>query len=199
MLVYLPEVSRGGEKSPLVMISHGLGGDRTSFAYVAKHLASYGFAVAVVEHPGSSSAQVEALFVGETSQGIEPDDMIRRPTSIHTLLDDLETAARTSAIASNVNFQKVGVLGQSLGAYTALALAGATVQRSALEQACPSELSAQLNLSLLVQCPILTLPQPLPPLGDRRIRAAIAINSLDSAVFGPAGMKQLASLSSRLI
>ncbi|MEO0540924.1 MAG: alpha/beta hydrolase, partial [Cyanobacteria bacterium P01_A01_bin.105] len=41
--LYLPD----GENLPLVVLSHGLGGDRSTFAYVAEHLASHGFAVAV--------------------------------------------------------------------------------------------------------------------------------------------------------
>ncbi|HBR74170.1 MAG TPA: hypothetical protein DEA78_10750, partial [Cyanobacteria bacterium UBA11159] len=43
---YLPQVN--GTKLPLIVISHGLGSDRMTFAYLAQHLASYGFAVAVL-------------------------------------------------------------------------------------------------------------------------------------------------------
>ena len=68
--LYLPD----GQNAPLVVISHGLGGDRATFAYLAEHLASYGLAVAVVEHPGSSAAQLEALLTGHTDDVIAPEE-----------------------------------------------------------------------------------------------------------------------------
>jgi predicted dienelactone hydrolase len=189
--LYLPDLPES-QKAPLVVISHGLGGDRTTFAYLAEHLASHGLAVAVVEHPGSSSAQLEALLTGLTNQGVESEEMIRRPVSIQTLLDELTVAARNPEIGSRVNLQQVGMLGQSLGGYTTLALAGATIDRSSLELVCPPEISSQANLSLLLQCSVLTLPPPLPPLQESRIQAAIAINPFDSVIFGPQGMANIA-------
>ncbi len=185
--LYLP----AGPKAPLVVISHGLGGNRSTFAYLAEHLASHGFAVAVVEHPGSSAAQIEALLSGRANEAIRPEEMISRPTDIQQVLDDLTLAAREPTLGRRLDLDRVGVLGQSLGAYTTLALAGATVSPDVLEQRCPPQLSSQVNLSLLVQCPVLTLAQPLPPLSDRRVQAAIAINPLDSAIFGSAGMANI--------
>ena len=186
--LYLP----AGQNAPLIVISHGLGGNRTTFAYLAEHLASYGFAVAVVEHPGSSAAQLEALLTGEADNVIEPEEMMRRPLAIQTLLDELATVAQAPTIGDHLNLQQVGGLGQSLGGYTTLALAGATVQSTALEPVCPVRTSSPLNLSLLLQCAVLELPPPLPPLADQRIQAAIAINPLDSAVFGSVGMANIA-------
>ncbi|PSN14864.1 hypothetical protein C7293_09770 [filamentous cyanobacterium CCT1] len=185
--LYLPE----GLNAPVVVISHGLGGNRSTFAYLAEHLASHGFAVAVVEHPGSSAAQIEALLGGRASEAVTPAEMISRPIDIQEVLDDLALAAREPALGRRLDLERIGVLGQSLGAYTTLALAGATVSPDVLEQRCPPQLSSQVNLSLLVQCPVRTLPQPLPPLGDRRVQAAIAINPLDSAIFGPEGIANI--------
>ena len=185
--LYLP----ARQNAPLIVISHGLGGNRATFDYLAEHLVSYGFAVAVVEHPGSSAAQLEALLTGKADNVIEPEEMMRRPLAIQTLLDELATVAQAPTIGDHLNLQQVGVLGQSLGGYTTLALAGATVQSTALEPVCPIQTSSPLNLSLLLQCAVLTLPQPLPPLADQRIQAAIAINPLDSAVFGPVGMANI--------
>ena len=180
--LYLPE----GDTLPLVVASHGLGGDRTTLAYLGEHLASHGFAVAIVEHPGSSDEQIGALLSGEVGEVVESEEMVRRPLDIQTLLTELE-AQRDPALRGRLDFQHVGVLGQSMGAYTTLALAGATVDLDTLEQSCPPQIK-QLNLSLLLQCLVPSLPQPLPELQDDRVKAAIAINPLDSAVFGPTGM-----------
>ncbi|MDJ0704916.1 MAG: hypothetical protein QNJ46_16665 [Leptolyngbyaceae cyanobacterium MO_188.B28] len=185
--LYLPQ----GQYAPLVVLSHGLGGDRTTLAYLAKHLASHGFAVVVVEHPGSSETQISALLNGQASQAVEPEEMIRRPTSVQALLDQLEIMAQGDPnLGNRIDFQRVGVLGQSLGAYTTLALAGATVDLETLAEHCPPR-SSQLNLSLLLQCLVLTLPQPLTSLQDNRVQAAIAINPLDSAVFGSDGLANI--------
>lgn len=180
-----------GNNAPLVVISHGLGGNRSTLAYLAEHLVSHGLAVAVVEHSGSSEAQVLALFSGRAREGVEPEEMIRRPTAIQNVLDQLESLAQQDAVLRNrVNFEQVGVLGQSMGAYTTLALSGATVDLDGLDQSCPPQV-AQLNISLLLQCLVPSLPMPLPPLHDSRIKAGFAINSLNSAVFGPEGMANI--------
>ena len=180
--LYLPE----GNRLPLVVVSHGLGGDRTTLAYLGQHLASYGFAVAIVEHAGSSAEQIGALLSGKISEVVEPEEMIRRPLDIQTLLTELE-AQRDPALRDRLDLQNVGLLGHSMGGYTTLALAGATVDLETLEQSCPPQIK-QLNLSLLLQCLVPSLPQPLPELHDERVKAAIAINPLDSVVFGASGM-----------
>lgn len=185
--LYLPE----GRNFSLVVLSHGLGGDRSTLAYVAEHLASHGFAVAIVEHPGSSSAQLEALFTGRASNALDPRDMISRPVAIQDLLDELATKSRQEpALRGRFDTRRVGVLGQSMGAYTTLALAGATVDLNRLDRICPPQI-IQLNLSLLLQCLVPSLPEPLPTLRDDRVKAGFAINPLTSAVFGPRGMSQI--------
>ncbi|NER84050.1 MAG: alpha/beta hydrolase, partial [Leptolyngbya sp. SIO1D8] len=123
---------------PLVVISHGLGGNRSTLAYLAEHLASHGFAVAVVEHPGSSADQLSSLLGGRAREAVEPEDMINRPLAVQTLLNELEIATqRDPALRNRIDLQRVGVLGQSMGAYTTLALAGATVNLDRLENSCP--------------------------------------------------------------
>lgn len=186
--LYLPE----GDTVPLVVASHGLGGDRTTLAYLGRHLASHGFAVAIVEHSGSNDEQIGALLNGEVGEVVEPEEMVRRPLDIQALLTELEALTqRDPALRGRLNFQQVGALGHSMGGYTALALAGATVDLDTLEQSCPPQIK-QLNLSLLLQCLVPMLPQPLPELQDQRVKAAIAINLLGSAAFGPTGMANIA-------
>lgn len=186
--LYVPDAPR----ATLIVISHGLGGNRTTLAYLASHLVSHGFAVAVVEHPGSNAEQLDALFAGQAREAVEQEELVGRPVAIQTLLDELETIAQADpALQNRINFQQVGMLGQSLGAYTTLALAGASVDLERLASRCPPAIT-QLNLSLLLQCLVPSLPLPLPPLQDSRVKAAIAINPLDSAVFGPQGLANIA-------
>ncbi|AFZ34656.1 protein of unknown function DUF1400 [Stanieria cyanosphaera PCC 7437] len=180
--LYLPNTFG---RLPLIVISHGLGGDRTTFAYLATHLASYGFAVAVPEHPGSNAGQIQALFNGFANRVTLPEELIDRPLDIKFLLDHLETNYEPQ-----LQVRRVGIIGQSFGAYTALALAGARLNFASLNQAC-QDIDNSLNLSLLLQCIALELPNQRYNLRDERIVAAIAINPLTSAVFGQEGISEI--------
>ena len=184
--LYLP-VNKTNKLLSLVIISHGLGGDRTTFEYLAKHLASHGLAVAVPEHPGSSASQIQALLSGLTSDVTPPQELIDRPLDIKFLLDKL-----TKDYGKKLDTQNVGIIGQSFGAYTALALAGARLNFQTLKQEC-ANLDDSWNLSLLLQCLALQLPptKTYIDLKDDRITSAIAINPLTSAVFGEKSLSRI--------
>jgi predicted dienelactone hydrolase len=172
--------------APVVVISHGLGSDRSSYAYLAKQLASYGFAVAVPEHPGSNAQQLQALIAGTASQVTAPAEFIDRPLDIKYLLNDLENRNQTDPqLQGRFNLQQVGVVGQSFGGYTALVLAGAKINFQRLTADCRR--GNNLNLSLLLQCRAQELPKPLPDLYDPRVKAIIAINPIGSSLLGRAG------------
>jgi predicted dienelactone hydrolase len=193
--IYFPQLSRDKSQPgrvPVVVISHGLGSDRSTFAYLAEHLASHGFIVAVPEHPGSNSQQTQALLTGTVSEVAEPTEFIDRPLDVKFLLDELGRKALTDARYAQMNLQQVGVLGQSFGGYTTLALAGAPINFAQLKQDCPVEkLENTLNISLLLQCRAEVLPQKPYQLNDARVKAIIAINPIASIVLGQAGLSQI--------
>lgn len=187
--LYLPESrpDRATKPWPVVVISHGLGSDRGTFAYLAQHLASHGFAVLVPEHPGSNRKQQQALISGKANEVAEPSEFIDRPLDIQAMLDTLQR----SDLAQQLNLQEVGVVGQSFGGYTALALAGATIDFGHLIKACAA-VDKSLNLSLLLQCGTRKLSAEAQiPLQDRRIKAVMALNPLASAVFSQQTLKQV--------
>ena len=183
--LYLPQQKSSSSRLPLIVISHGLGSDRNTFAYLAKHLASYGFAVAVPEHPGSNASQINALFNGFASTVTPPRELIDRPLDIKYLLDELE-----ANYGQQIDVNQVGIIGQSFGGYTALALAGAEFNLPQLEEDCP-DIDNSLNVSLLLQCIGLELQEESFNLQDRRITAAIAINPLTSSIFGKEGIGKI--------
>lgn len=189
--LYLPNQAQSSTPVPVIVISHGLGSDRTTFAYLAIHLASYGFAVLVPEHPGSNAARLQALINGTASEVSEPAEFVNRPLDITFVLNQVEALVKaTPALRGRLNFQQVGVLGQSFGGYTALALAGAPINPQQLQSNC-QDLEDTLNLSLLLQCRAIAVPQPAPILQDSRIKAVFAINPIVSAVFGQASLSQI--------
>lgn len=190
--IYLPQPGRNRlpARLPVVVISHGLGSDRNSFVYLAEHLASYGFAVLVPEHPGSNLKQQEALVSGTASEVAQPSEFVDRPLDITYLLNYL---AQQPAYRQ-LNLQQVGVIGQSFGGYTALALAGAPLNFTQLQKDC-ADLTNNFNLSLLLQCQALLLANSPSPsslaLQDRRIQAVIALNPITSAVLGQDSLSQI--------
>ena len=184
--LYLPEI-KTKKLLPLIVISHGLGGDLTTFAYLAKHLASHGFAVAVPEHPGSSASQIEALLTGFDNDVTPPQELIDRPLDIKFLLNRLE-----KDYGDRIDTNNVGMVGQSFGAYTTLALSGAKLNWSTLTTECDN-IQNSWNLSLLIQCLAWQIPEAdtAISLKDERIKSAIAINPLTSAIFGQESLSKI--------
>ena len=186
--IYLPRTT---ETSPVVVISHGLGSDRTSFAYLAEYLASRGFVVAVPEHPGSNARQLQALLGGIADTVTEPREFVDRPLDVKYILDYLERLSSSdSEYKQRINMEQVGVIGQSFGGYTALALAGAEINFNKLRKNCPVNENT-LNVSLLLQCQALSLPESDYQISDPRIKAAVAINPVDSSVYGQEGLSKI--------
>lgn len=196
--IYLPEADSQSTKElasppfPLIVISHGIASDRSSFVYLAEHLASYGFAVAVLEHPGSNAERFQLYFAG-LAGAPDPAEFINRPLDIKYLLDELQRLEKSDpTLQGKLNFQQVGAIGQSFGGYTVLALAGANINFQQLRQNCNRN-NSSFNLSLLLQCEANKLPRRNYNLKDDRIKAIIAINPINSLVLGEGGLSQIKS------
>ncbi|MEH2050927.1 alpha/beta hydrolase [Nostoc sp.] len=194
--IYLPSAGSQNTKElssppfPLIVISHGLASDRSTFVYLAEHLASYGFAVAVLEHPGSNAERFQQYFAGLAGP---PDaaEFINRPLDIKYLLNELQRLDKSDpTLQGKLNFQQVGAIGQSFGGYTVLTLAGANINFEQLRQDCNPD-NSSFNLSLFLQCQATELPPKNYELKDDRIKAIIAINPIDSSVLGQGGISQI--------
>ncbi|MFK8184326.1 MAG: alpha/beta hydrolase [Phormidesmis sp.] len=178
-------------KLPAVVISHGVGSDRTSYGYLAQFLASHGFVAINIEHPGSSAEQLNSFLAGRATQ-IPDEEFINRPQLVSEVLDALESQATINKNLALIDFNNVGVIGQSFGGYTALAAAGAPINLDSLRNTCPPDFSP--NISLLLQCQAVASAPPDQRnirFHDRRIQAVLAINPFTSAIFGPDSLKQI--------
>lgn len=190
--IYLPSATT---PRPLIVISHGLNSDRFSFTYLAEHLASHGFAVAALEHPGSNWEQLVALYEGRVNQMMHPREFVDRPLDVTYLLNELDRLSRTASVfQGRLNLKQVGVAGQSLGGYTALVLAGAKPQFEQLRADC-SNWQNSFNLSLLLQCGALELSGSASKLNsdlaDPRVQAVIAISPVGSSLLRQTSLQQI--------
>ncbi|MDJ0553524.1 MAG: alpha/beta hydrolase [Microcoleaceae cyanobacterium MO_207.B10] len=186
--IYLPE---GISKPvPLVVYSHGFGAEKKSIL-LAEHLASYGIALAGVEHLGSDLAYRQSFLKGEVDIDISPIEYLSRPSDLTFLLDELENLVKTDSYwQSKIDLEKVGALGNSFGATTVLSLGGANINLPRLNQECdPKKLS--LNVSVLLQCRASYLPPSNYELRDSRVKAVFAYFPLTSVVFGPEEMRNI--------
>ena len=174
---------------PLIVISHGLASDRQTFAYLAEHLTSHGFAVAVIEHDDINLNKFDNFLSG-SERFPEPNNLIDQPMDVKYVLDRLETEINPQ-LQNKIDMQQVGVIGQSFGGYTSLALAGGELIADKQAIQCQEEnQEVLLDLSSLAKCTFNELNRPRVQLRDPRIKAAIAINPLGK-IFGRAGMSAI--------
>ena len=189
--LYLPSSSQAAteEPAPVIVISHGAAGDRNTLSLLAQHLVSHGFAVVVMEHPGDSLKRFQEFFTGLAGSP-QPRELINRPSEIKYVLDELQRREQSDpTLQGKLNLQQVGVIGHSMGGYTALTLAGAQINFEQIRKDCNDY--QILNLSLLVQCEASMLTPGNYALQDERVKAIIAINPLTSSIFGETGLGQI--------
>lgn len=184
--LYLPEGL--SQPAPLIVMSHGFGSTRETYDYVLKHLASHGFAIVAPEHLGSDLPYRQLYLQGLLNVDISPMEVVNRPIEISYMLDHLEgLVANDPNLANRINMQQIGMLGNSYGATTALAVAGATVNVARLSQECVPDKHI-LNFSVLLQCRASYLPPQDYRFVDRRIKAVFAAYPLTSVLYGPEGL-----------
>jgi predicted dienelactone hydrolase len=185
--LYLPKTTQS--QIPVIIISNGLGAGRDRFEQLAHHLASYGFAVVIPDHPGSNAQRQKEFYQGYYKEGFDATEYINRPLDISYILDKLEKL-NSSQFHNQLNLQRVGIFGYSFGGTTALALAGAPINFEQLDQDCEEHKSI-INISIVHQCRALELPRKTYNLKDNRIKAAYVFVPFGKSLYGQAGISQI--------
>ncbi|MEP0958776.1 alpha/beta hydrolase [Microcoleus sp. FACHB-1515] len=184
-------------RGPLIVISHGFGADRRFLSYLGYHLASYGFSVAAIEHPGSNVTWLTQIATqtsyGTPSEILPANEFIDRPKDVSFLLDQLRRLNEYSlTFRGKFNTQQTTVIGHSLGGYTALALAGGQLDLAQLRQFCDVRQLVGLAPADWLQCAAVDLPTDQPVnLRDPRVVQAIALNPVIGHLFSAASLSKI--------
>lgn len=122
----LPPTSKGAVIAPgnfpLIMLSHGTGGNRISQMWLACELAGNGYIVASVDH------------FGNTLDNKIPENFVKvwdRPLDISYAIDNILI---NSDWKSTIDSTQIGMVGFSLGGYTAIGLAGGILDYKQLKK-----------------------------------------------------------------
>ena len=115
-----------GDKLPLVVISHGHGGNRLGHHDTAETLADGGFVVVALDHPGDTHSDMSRA--GDLSV------LIERPTDIKRLIDYMLGAYPD---AKKIDQERIGFFGFSRGGYTGLVIGGANPDFRNAHLPCP--------------------------------------------------------------
>lgn len=188
--IYLPDDAV--RDLPIVVVSNGLGAKRDRFEGLARHLASQGFAMVLLDHPGSDRERLQDFYRGFESENFEPGEYVDRPLDVSFVLDEL-TRLNSQRFEGRLNLEQTGVFGYSFGGTTALALAGAEIELDHLRTSCETR-SSLFNISLLYQCRALELDEGIVTsreLRDDRIQAAYVFVPFSRSLYGPEGMAQV--------
>ncbi len=126
--IYLP--AEGTGPLPVVLVSHGLGGSQWGYGYLGRHLAEHGYVSIHCTHPGSDWLlwDGKGFGAGVVNMRKANEDSVNwreRPRDLSFLIDHLpDLATQAPELAERMDPGRIAVVGHSLGAYTALALAG---------------------------------------------------------------------------
>lgn len=155
------------QQHPLIVLSHGSGGNRANQGWLATELARQGAIVVAANHPGS------------TSRDSAPATNIlawNRPKDITFLLDSMLSDAQFGGL---IDADRIGMIGHSLGGYTALAVGGGVLSVDQFIDYCkdaPDAPDCAFYLGGGVDLTQIDRKQFEQPLRDERVDAVIAID-----------------------
>ncbi|MBR9762268.1 MAG: prolyl oligopeptidase family serine peptidase [Rhodobacteraceae bacterium] len=153
---------------PLVVISHGAGGNAGQFGWIAKALAEAGLVVILPNHPGTTTGNASAVAALRVWE---------RPQDITAVLDEI---AAHPGKYPYIDMERVAALGFSAGGYTAMALAGARVDPARLTSYCAGGDHGMSDCAFLAHFGVdprdFDLSAAAQDLTDPRIRTTVVID-----------------------
>lgn len=153
---------------PLVILSHGAGGNAGQFGWIASELAQAGFVVVLPNHPGTTTGNASAHAAVRVWE---------RPADVSAVLDEITNNPQDYPY---IDPTQVTALGFSAGGYTAMAVSGARVDPDQLQGFCDHTDHGMSDCAFLahfgVDLHTLDLSQAAQDLTDLRITNAVIID-----------------------
>jgi dienelactone hydrolase len=128
--LYLPSAVPAGQRVPLVVFSHGIGGSREGYSYLGKHWAANGYASLHLQHVGSDRSLWGGnplAMVSRLQAAATEGEAIDRVRDLRFALDQVLGSAELS---QHLDPLRIVAAGHSYGANTTLLAAGARVERA---------------------------------------------------------------------
>jgi len=125
--VYLPE---SPSPQPVILFSHGMGGDREASPYLGNHWSARGYVVVFLQHAGSDSAIWRNVPLGERMPAMRRaasgQNFLERNSDVAAVLDQLTqwNQADDHILKGRLDLDHVGMSGHSFGAKTTQAVSG---------------------------------------------------------------------------
>lgn len=117
-----------GGPYPIIIVSHGAGGNWDTHYAQAQHLASHGYAVLCLEHVGSSTERLKSgiRFMDNINKMIrDANEVLGRPKDVTFAIDRaIEWNKSHEKLKGRLDSKHIGVMGHSFGAYTTMVICG---------------------------------------------------------------------------
>lgn len=169
------------QRHPLLLLSHGYGGNWRNLNWLASRMAQQGYIVAAVDHPGTTTLNKETRAAQQ---------LWRRPHDLTLLLDYL---LKTPELAGPVDPERIAAVGHSLGGWTVIELAGGLFSAGRFLEDCKTHQA--LGGCRLTQVLGIDKPESATPLAasrrDARIKAVVSLDLGLARGFTPESLAQI--------
>jgi predicted dienelactone hydrolase len=153
---------------PMVVISHGAGGNAGQFGWIATALADAGYVVVLPNHPGTTTGNASAQAAVRVWE---------RPKDVSAVLDEITGNPDAYPF---IDTSRIATLGFSAGGYTAMALSGARVNPDLLQVYCDDTDHGMSDCAFLAHFGVdlhsLDLSPAAQDLTDPRIKTAVIVD-----------------------
>lgn len=177
---------------PVVVLSPGFGIGGASYAWLAEHLASYGFVVISLDHDES------------LDPGVLWRSTVERPQAALGLIDHIQGETQPGGeFEGLIDADVIAVVGHSFGGYTAQVTGGARLHSAAFEGICDTADETDDPIGFLCDALLPRLDDMAelagleegpsgvwPAWNDAAVDAVVSLAG-DAAVFGPPGLSEL--------
>ena len=129
--VYLPSSKA---PAPVVLFSHGLGGNREGNPYLGEHWSARGYLVVVMQHHGSDDGVWKSTRperrMASLQQAASIENALLRFKDVSVVIDQLEkwqvagNSAESGSLVGRMDLKRIGMSGHSFGAVTTQAVSG---------------------------------------------------------------------------